>query len=121
MVLVVDHLGVAALILNSLEVGRAYVLADLVQGVPMTVVGFKILKAFGPNARIPARCRIQDPSCYQVGKDTDVPVAFSNGHLVDTGAAHIREVSLLARRSDMALKQAPEPGVRDAEDLKRLS
>ncbi len=83
----------------------------------MAVVGSQILKEFGPNARIPARRRIQAPSFYQVRKDTDVPVAFSNGHLGDTDAAHIREVSLLARSRDMALKQAPGPGVRDAQDL----
>jgi hypothetical protein len=102
-VLVVDYLGVAAMTLDLPEVGGAHVLADLLKGVPMAVVGFQILKEFGPNARIPAHCRIQDPSLHQIRKDTDLPAAFSSGHLVDTDASHIRDASLLARQNRVSM------------------
>ncbi len=97
--LVVDHIGIEAVVMDPFEVGRAHALADLLQGVPMAVVSFQILEEFGPNTRIFARCRKQGPSLHQIGKDADAPVAFPYGHIGDTNTVDIGEVDLLARAS----------------------
>jgi len=69
----------------------------------MAVVGLQILKKISPNTGILTRCSKQDPALYQVGKDTDVAVAFPDGHLIDTHTGDIREVGFLASGFNMAL------------------
>ena len=78
-------------------------MTHLQQGMSMAVVGLQILKKTGPNTGILTRCGKQDPPLYKVGKDTDVSVAFPDGHLIDTHTGDIREVGFLAGGFNMAL------------------
>ena len=102
--LVVDNIGIVAMLLISLEVGRGHVVSELLQGVPMVVVAFQNHEYVGPKHQHPCPLPQQDTSLQHVGKDSDLPLGTPDGHLGEDNAGENDQVGLHSRRIDVASK-----------------
>ena len=118
--LVVDDLGVPAVVAHPLRIRLAHVHGHVRQGVGVAVVRRQRLHELRPRfAVLPGRGK-QHGLLRQVREDRQVAMAFRPGHLIDAHAGHVGHVDRRMRLLDVRLDHSPHPGVLLAQDLGRL-
>ena len=118
--LVVDDLGIPAVVAHPLGVRLAHIHGYVRQGVGMAVVGRQSLYELRPCfAVLPRRCE-QHGLLHQIRKDRQVAMALGPGHLIDAYAGCLGHVDGRMRRLDVRLEHPPHSGVLLAEDFGSL-